>query len=70
MFSSNLPNLKKLLNNSSSHYKDFHNIFYLSQITNLTLISYIRQEQVATTTINSEKFKKHSITKHQKSRHP
>jgi hypothetical protein len=41
MFSSYLPNLKKPSNNSSKHYKDFHNIFYLSQITNLTLISYM-----------------------------
>lgn len=41
MFSSYLPNLKKPSNNSSNHYKDFHNIFYLSQITNLTLISYM-----------------------------
>ncbi|GEM_PF-1833998 len=41
MFSSYLPNLKKPSNNSSTHYKDFHNIFYLSQITNLTLISYM-----------------------------
>lgn len=41
MFSSYLPNLKKPLTNSSNHYKGFHNIFYLSQITNLTLISYM-----------------------------
>lgn len=41
MFSSYLPTLKKPSNNSSNHYKNFHNIFYLSQITNLTLISYM-----------------------------
>jgi len=41
MFSSYLPSLKKPSDTSSKHYKDFHNIFYLSQITNLTLISYM-----------------------------
>jgi len=41
MFSSYIPNLKKPSDNSSIFYKNFHNTFYLSQLTNLTLISYM-----------------------------
>lgn len=36
-----LPTLKKPNIKSTKYYKDFHNIYYLSQITNLTLESYM-----------------------------
>jgi aspartate carbamoyltransferase regulatory subunit len=36
-----MPTLRKPFNNSTDWYKSFYNIFYLSQVTSLTLLSYM-----------------------------
>ncbi len=41
MLSAYTPTLRKPSVNSQDWYKSFHNIFYLSQVTNLTLLSYM-----------------------------
>lgn len=41
MLSAYTPTLKKPSEKSADWYKNFHNIFYLSQLTNLTLLSYM-----------------------------
>lgn len=41
MITAYLPTLKKPNIKSTKYYKDFHNIYYLSQITNLTLEAYM-----------------------------
>jgi hypothetical protein len=41
MLSAYTPTLKKPTEYSADWYRNFHNIFYLSQVTNLTLLSYM-----------------------------
>ena len=41
MLTAYMPTLRKPFNNSTDWYKNFYNIYYLSQVTNLTLLSYI-----------------------------
>ncbi|MDN5046991.1 hypothetical protein O8C97_03945 [Aliarcobacter butzleri] len=41
MLSAYMPQLRKPYNNSTNWYKSFYNTYYLSQITNLTIISYM-----------------------------
>lgn len=41
MFPTYAPTLQKPSKDSSSWYKNFHNIFYLSQLSNLTLLTYV-----------------------------
>ena len=41
MFTGYMPQLRKPHNNSTDWYKSFYNTYYLSQITNLTIISYM-----------------------------
>jgi len=41
MLTAYMPTLRKPFNNSTDWYKNFYNIYYLSQVTNLTLLSYM-----------------------------
>lgn len=41
MFQTYAPTLQKPSKESSSWYKNFHNIFYLSQLSNLTILTYV-----------------------------
>ena len=41
MLTAYMPTLRKPNNNSQDWYKQFYNIFYLSQVTSLTLFSYL-----------------------------
>lgn len=68
MVASYMPTLRKPFHNSTDWYKSFYNVFYLSQITNLTLLSYMdtvvkHQQQIILETKHEELLKRKIISK-------